>query len=100
METLKIIQNDPWLSPYKNAIEGRHQRAIDVKYDLTNGNKIRFTDFADGYLYFGLHRQPSGRWIFREWAPNATAIYLIGDFPIGKSCPNINWKKQKTEYGK
>ena len=48
METLKIIQNDPWLSPYKEAIEGRHQRALDVKYDLTDGNKMRFTDFADG----------------------------------------------------
>lgn len=97
METLKIIQNDPWLSPYKNAIEGRHQRAIDVKYDLTNGNKIRFTDFADGYLYFGLHRQPSGRWIFREWAPNATAIYLIGDFSNWQELPE--YKLEKTKNG-
>ncbi len=33
--------------------------------------------FATGYLYFGLHKVSDG-WIFREWAPNATSIYLIG----------------------
>ena len=37
------------------------------------------SDFASGYLYFGLHRTDKG-WVFREWAPNATAIYLVGDF--------------------
>ena len=36
-------------------------------------------DFASGYLYYGLQRTESG-WVFREWAPNATDIYLIGDF--------------------
>ena len=97
METLKIIQNDPWLSPYKEAIKGRHQRALDVKYDLTDGNKMRFTDFADGHLYFGLHRQPNGRWIFREWAPNATAIYLIGDFSNWQELPE--YKLERRENG-
>lgn len=37
------------------------------------------SSFATGHLYFGLHRI-SGNWVFREWAPNATEIYLIGDF--------------------
>ena len=37
------------------------------------------SDFADGHLYFGLHKT-ARQWVFREWAPNATAIYLIGDF--------------------
>lgn len=96
METLKIIQNDPWLSPYKDAIEGRHQRVLDVKYDLTDGNKMRFTDFADGHLYFGLHRQPNGRWIFREWAPNATAIYLIGDFSNWQELPEYKLERIKN----
>jgi 1,4-alpha-glucan branching enzyme len=29
--------------------------------------------------YFGLHRTDSG-WVFREWAPNATSMWLVGDF--------------------
>ena len=28
-EVLNIIKNDPWLEPYKDAITGRHQHAID-----------------------------------------------------------------------
>ena len=36
-------------------------------------------DFANAHKYFGLHKTRSG-WAFREWAPNATAVYLIGSF--------------------
>ncbi|MBB3187600.1 alpha amylase C-terminal domain-containing protein [Microbacter margulisiae] len=78
MPPLTIIQQDPWLQPFEKAIEGRHQQAIDKEQELTGG-KTSLADFASGYLYFGLHHTPSG-WIFREWAPHATAIYLIGDF--------------------
>jgi 1,4-alpha-glucan branching enzyme len=35
-------------------------------------------DFAAGHEYFGLHFQ-NDEWIFREWAPNADRICLIGD---------------------
>ena len=75
---LKIIENDPWLSPYQAAIEGRHKHALWRENELTGG-KISLVDFASGYLYYGLHRTVDG-WVFREWAPNATEIFLIGDF--------------------
>ncbi len=75
---LKIIENDPWLSPYQAAIEGRHDHALWRESELTGG-KMSLTDFASGYLYYGLHRTEGG-WMFREWAPNATEIFLIGDF--------------------
>ena len=75
---LKIIENDPWLTPYSGAIEGRHDHALWREGQLTNG-KISLKDFASGYLYYGLQRTGSG-WVFREWAPNATEIFLIGDF--------------------
>jgi len=35
--------------------------------------------FASGHLWFGLHRQENG-WVMREWAPNATEIFLTGSF--------------------
>ncbi|MBR4811459.1 MAG: alpha amylase C-terminal domain-containing protein [Bacteroidaceae bacterium] len=75
---LKIIENDPWLSPYQAAIEGRHDHALWRESELTGG-KMSLADFASGYLYYGLQRTESG-WVFREWAPNATEIFLIGDF--------------------
>ncbi|MGN0220359.1 MAG: 1,4-alpha-glucan-branching enzyme, partial [Muribaculaceae bacterium] len=76
---LPIIKNDPWLEPYAEAITGRHQDAINKKAELTGGTG-NLNDFANAHKYFGLHRGADGSWVFREWAPNATAITLIGDF--------------------
>lgn len=88
MKTLKLIKNDPWLAPYKQAIEGRHNRAVEKISELTGGTG-NLSDFADGYLYFGLHKE-NGHWVFREWAPNANAIYLIGNFSNWKDTPRIS----------
>ncbi|MYM12460.1 alpha amylase C-terminal domain-containing protein [Muribaculum intestinale] len=78
MGQLAIIKNDPWLEPYAAAIEGRHQDAINKEKELTAGSGS-LKAFANAYNYFGLHRTDSG-WVFREWAPHATSINLIGDF--------------------
>ena len=53
------------------------------------------SEFASGYLYFGLHREAK-RWIFREWAPNATAIYLIGTFNDWKESEEYKLKPSKN----
>lgn len=87
METLNLIKNDSWLEAYADAIHGRHQYALDKAAELTK-EKQTLSDFATGYLYFGLHRTPNG-WVFREWAPNATEIFLVGTFN--------DWKEEK-EY--
>lgn len=75
---LKIIEKDSWLKPFSDAINGRHKRTIDKERELTQGNKS-LSDFATGYMFFGLHRTKEG-WVFREWAPNATEIYIVGTF--------------------
>ena len=77
---LKLIKSDEWLAQYADAINGRHDFAVRKMDELTNGKKQKLSDFACGYLYYGLHRTAEGKWVFREWAPNATAIYIIGDF--------------------
>ena len=74
-----IVKNDSWLEPFEAAIVGRHDHALYKLNDLTNGGKQTLSDFASGYLYFGLHKTARG-WVLREWAPNATDIYLVGDF--------------------
>lgn len=78
-QNLKLIQNDPWLEPFKTAIEGRHLFATNKKNELTSSGEHSLAEFASGHLYFGLHRTKSG-WVFREWAPNATRIVMVGTF--------------------
>ncbi|MDE7442607.1 MAG: 1,4-alpha-glucan-branching enzyme, partial [Muribaculaceae bacterium] len=99
--SLKLIKNDPWLKPYTDAIEGRHAEAMKKEQELT-GEAGSLNDFANAHQYFGLHRNPDGSWVFREWAPNASAITLIGDFSDWKelakyrlkSKPNGVWELQ------
>ena len=74
-----IVKNDPWLEPFEGAICGRHDHALWKLNQLTQDGKQTLSDFASGYLYFGLHKTSKG-WVLREWAPNATDIYLVGDF--------------------
>ncbi|MGM9778534.1 MAG: alpha amylase C-terminal domain-containing protein [Prevotella sp.] len=75
-----LVKNDSWLEPFEGAIRGRHDHAQWKLEQLTKKGKIKLSDFATGHLYFGLHKTTRGGWVFREWAPNATEIYLIGDF--------------------
>ena len=74
-----IVQKDPYLEPYEDAIRGRHEHAEWKKNQLTNNGKKTLAAFASGHDYYGLHKMKRG-WVFREWAPNATDIYLVGDF--------------------
>ena len=75
---LKIVQDDSWLEPFNGAIQGRHEHALQKIHELTQG-KQTLAEFASGHLYFGLHREAK-QWVFREWAPNATRMFLVGDF--------------------
>ena len=92
MKTLPLIAHDPWLEPFTDAIVGRHNRVKEVKNKLTRRGKMQLSEFASGHLYYGLHRQHDGSWIFREWAPNATEIYLIGDFSDWQELPQYKLK--------
>ena len=75
---LKIVKNDEWLAPFQEAIVGRHQYALSKIEELTQG-KQSIAEFAMGHHFFGLHHNGK-QWIFREWAPNATNLYLIRRF--------------------
>ena len=75
--TEQLSVADPWLSPFHADLQQRLGHAIDYAYKLFGAGNIE--DFASGHNHFGLHRTDSG-WVLREWAPNATKIYLLGDF--------------------
>ena len=85
---LKLVERDSYLEPYSLSIEGRYQYFVRRLKQFTKNGRQTLSDFASGYLYFGLHRTSTG-WVFREWAPNATKIVLIGDFS--------NWE-ERPEY--
>ena len=77
---LAILRSDPWLEPYAAAISGRHNDAARKMCELTADTGGSLSEFANAYKYFGLTHGPRGTWVFREFAPNATEIFLIGTF--------------------
>jgi 1,4-alpha-glucan branching enzyme len=82
----RFLAADTYLHPHKRVIAQRLARIHDTRKSLTGG-KQSLTSLASGHTYFGLHFQ-NNRWVLREWAPNATALHLIGDFS--------NWKPLGT----
>ena len=84
---LKIIADDPWLEPFQDAIQGRHLDVMRKLHDLTQHGSL--VDFANAYNYFGLHKRKGGGFLFREYAPNASSVTLIGDFSKWQEDPRF-----------
>ena len=84
MKKVKMLYDtDPYLMPFKGAIDARHARILEAEKRFAGDGLLK--DGINNHLFYGLHRTPSGDWVFREWAPNATKLYLIGEFN--------NWKR-------
>ena len=77
MKSDKFYNADSWLKPFIETIEKRHHKSLARELELRGDFSI--VDFAKGHHYYGLHKEP-GRWIFREWAPNADEIFITGVF--------------------
>ncbi|MBP0963048.1 MAG: 1,4-alpha-glucan-branching enzyme, partial [Oscillospiraceae bacterium] len=73
----KIFEYDPYLKPFENDIEQRMLRYKNKKKELL-GDNMSLLDFANGHEYFGFHKAKEG-WYYREWAPGADAMYIMGD---------------------
>ncbi|MDD6152277.1 MAG: alpha amylase C-terminal domain-containing protein [Bacteroidales bacterium] len=82
----QIYQTDPWLAPYADAIKARHARILSERRRIAGDGPLALG--VNNHLYYGLHHGENGSWVFREWAPNATRIYLVGDFN--------NWKRTEA----
>ena len=84
MSKRMIYDRDPYLKPFEAAIKARHAR-IEAARDRITGPGGDFPSSVNNHLYYGLHKEADGSWVLREWAPNASRIYLVGDFN--------NWKR-------
>lgn len=112
---LRLLQDDPYLQPYQQALQGRYDYVCNRYQALAGNNSLK--DWANGHLYFGLHFIESKKsdveshWVLREWAPNATAIYLKGDMngwqkseayrlrPIGNGVWEGTWDASQLQHG-
>ena len=78
-----IYDNDKWLEPYRDVIDRRRKMVLELRDGIAVGGSL--SDGLNNHIYYGLHRNESGDWVFREWAPNATRMWLVGEFN--------NWKR-------
>ena len=96
---MSIIDIDPWLEPHRATISRRERYIAKKSEEVLAG--VSLPSFALGYEHFGLH-QTDEAWIFREWAPNATKIFLVGDFTDWQELDEFALKRTKNGqwYGK
>ncbi|MCJ1307170.1 alpha-1,4-glucan branching enzyme [Agyrium rufum] len=74
-----VIQLDPWLSSFKDALRFRYKKAQDWIRNI-NETEGGLEKFSRGNSKMGFNVSKHGDITYREWAPNATKAYLIGDF--------------------
>jgi 1,4-alpha-glucan branching enzyme len=86
-----LLASDALLEPYKTDIKRRIANILSTETRLT-GQKMPLADFASGHEFFGLHFDGS-EWVFREWAPNAEAIYLLCDGTGWREMPHCRLQR-------
>ncbi len=77
-----LIRLDPWLAPYADQLRRRHQRYLATRQRIIAAAGS-LAEFARAHEWLGLVRGEKngepGVW-YREWAPAAIQLNLIGDF--------------------
>ncbi len=71
-----LLDYDEWLKPYADNIALQRSHIADTRQRILG--KQSAYDFSLGWHHFGLHKTDNG-WVLREWAPNATDMYLVCD---------------------
>ncbi|MFZ9940518.1 MAG: alpha-amylase family glycosyl hydrolase [Luteolibacter sp.] len=79
-ERPKLVVDDPWLEPHEAAIQRRIER-FESELAAIEKQSGSILAHADAHQRFGVNADPSdGSWWVREWAPEAQAVFLTGDF--------------------
>ena len=77
---IALIKDDPWLEPYAEDIQARIDYYNKVRQEIESKSGS-LQSFAEAYHYLGFNYDKKQRgWWYREWAPGATALTLVGEF--------------------
>lgn len=77
---MPLVKHDPWLEPVADDVKNRYLR-YETRLKEINKNFGSLKKFADAYNYYGINYDKNARgWFYREWAPKANALFLMGDF--------------------
>ena len=77
---MQLVRDDPWLEPYTEDIRARHSR-YEQRLEGIESAKGSLQKFAGRHTELGIHYDAKrGGWRYREWAPRAEQLWLIGDF--------------------
>ena len=90
MDSVPYYWVDPWLHPYIGIIDRRIERCLLKEKQLSGDGSL--WNFAMGHHYYGLHHS-GNNYVFREWAPNATDIYITGSFTGWSERPEFKMNK-------
>ncbi len=75
-----LVLADGWLAPYEREITAR-MRLFDGQMERICRRYGSLLECARGYERLGFNRvAETGEWVYREWAPGARGLCLIGDF--------------------
>ncbi len=86
------LLDDPWLDPVKEDVKQRYYR-FENRLNSLKPYAKSLVDFAGQYKYLGLNYDSKKKgWYYREWAPEAKAIYIFGDFN--------DWNREKNPLTK
>ena len=91
----RLLRKDPFLAPFSEVLLRRIRAVKETELRLTGGMNS-LSEFASGHEYFGLHKESSG-WVFREWAPNATSIFLVGEFSAWREDARFEMHRDTSE---
>jgi 1,4-alpha-glucan branching enzyme len=92
---MQIIKDLPYLERYRGDIDNRYNNFLKAKKGIESifGS---LSDFADSYKTYDLHKVEKGI-SYKEWAPNAKELFLVGDFnDWGKSGKLYPAKKDES----
>lgn len=84
-----LLEYDEWLQPFADDIAARDEYMQATQRRILGD--VSPHEFALGWHHFGLHRTGAG-WVLREWAPNATAIYLVCEATQWQDDPRYAFK--------
>jgi len=76
----KLVKDDPWLQPYTDEISNRIDRFNHHLNEIKSGFKS-LIEYSRAYKELGINYKATEKgWYYREWAPEAYNLSLIGDF--------------------